>query len=76
MLTALTENNFCATLISGLNPSGTDENGNPKFDLFCNGTIYGRYLTVQRMGCGKLKLNEITIFPSPSKPPYYFVQSS
>ena len=66
MLQPLTENIYCASMSPMQKPTETDENGNAKFDLFCNGTLYGRYLTVQRMGCGILGLNEITFFPRPS----------
>ena len=67
MLQPLSENIYCASLSPLQKPTTeTDDNGNLKFDLFCNGTIYGRYLTVQRMGCGTFGLNEITFFPAPS----------
>ena len=67
MLQPLSENLFCATLSADQDSTGTDADGNLKFDVFCDGTLYGRYLTVQRLGCGSLELTELTIFPSPSK---------
>ena len=67
MIQPLNENNICAALVPGQYPTDSDEYGNQRFDLQCNGTIYGRYLTVQKMGCGILELSEITIYPSPSE---------
>ena len=67
MLQPLNENNICAALLPGQYYTVSDKYGNLRFDLACNGTVYGRYLTVQKMGCGILELNEISIFPSPSE---------
>ncbi len=62
------ENILCSILkYVDSNETTTEENTTLSFNLSCNGTLYGRYLTVQLMGCGILELNEITISPSPSR---------
>ena len=67
MLQPLDQNNFCAELTAEQHPSDTDEDGNLKFDLSCQDTIHGRYLRVQKMGCGIMELSQVTIYPSPGK---------
>ena len=31
------------------------------------GTLHGRYITIQRQECGQLEIHEITFLPNPSK---------
>ena len=59
-------NNYCSALNENDEFSIFD-NQSLKFDLNCNGTIYGRYLTVQKTGPGLMEIEQLTYFPSPSK---------
>ena len=44
-----------------------DDNGTMTFDLACQSTIYGRYMTIQLMGCGILQVSQVQIYPPPGK---------